>query len=70
MIIAHMMRYKHENVDNLRKKNEQKQAEIDEGFLLLDTGSCKALPLMRCLDNSGHPISGHPELPVEKVSID
>ena len=65
MIIALIMRYKHENVDNLRKKNE-----FYERFLLLDTDSYEALPLMRGLDNSGHPISGHPELPAEKVSIE
>ena len=68
MIIEHRMRDKHQNADNLSKKTEfyerleQKQAnqaEIKEGF---------SLPLTRWLDKSGHPIPGHPELPVEKAA--
>ena len=76
MIIEHRMRDKHQNADSLRKKTEfherleQKQAnqaEIVEGFLLLVEKTYDALPLMRWLDKSGHPIPGHPELTVEKA---
>ena len=77
MIIEHRMRDKHQNADSLSKKTEfykrleQKQAnqaEIKEGFSFLDKETYKALPLMRWLDKSGHPIRGHPELPVEKAA--
>ena len=76
MIIEHRMRYKHQNADSLSKKTEfyerleQKQAnqaEIKEGFSFLDKETYEALPLTRWLDKSGHPIPGHPELPVEKA---
>ena len=76
MIIEHRMRDKHQNADSLSKKTEfyerleQKQAnqaEIKEGFSFLDKETYEALPLMRWLDKSGHPIPGHPELPVEKA---
>ena len=71
------MRDKHQNADRLSKKTEfyerleQKpanQAEIKEGFSFLDKETYEALPLTRWLDNSGHPIPGHPELPVEKAA--
>ena len=39
-----------------------------EGFSLLDKKTYEALLLTRWLDKSGHPISGHPELPVEKAA--
>ena len=77
MIIEHRMRDKHQNADSLSKKTEfyerleQKQAnqaEIKEGFSFLDKETYEALPLTRWLDNSGHPIPGHPELPVEKAA--
>ena len=77
MIIEHRMRNKHQNADNLSKKTEfyerleQKQAnqaEIKEGFSFLNKETCEALPLTRWLDKSGHPIPGHPELPVEKAA--
>ena len=77
MIVEHRMRDKQQNADNLSKKTEfyetleQKQAnqaEIKEGFAFLDTETYEALPLTRWLDKSGHPISGHPELPVEKAA--
>ena len=76
MIIEHRMRDKHQNSDSLSKKTEfyerleQKQAnqaEIKEGFSFLDKETYEALPLTRWLDKSGHPIPGHPELPVEKA---
>ena len=76
MIIEHRMRNKHQNADSLSKKTEfyerleQKQAnqaEIKEGFSLA-CGVPSALPLTRWLDKSGHPIPGHPELPVEKAA--
>ena len=71
------MRDKHQNADSLSKKTEfyerleQKQAnqvEIKEGFSFLDKETYEALPLTRWLDKSGHPIPGHPELPVEKAA--
>ena len=77
MIIEHRMRDKHQNDDSLSKKTEfyerleQKQAnqaEIKEGFSFLDKETYEALPLTRWLDKSGHPIPGHPELPVEKAA--
>ena len=77
MIIEHRMRDKHQNADRLSKKPEfyerleQKQAsqaEIKEGFSFLDKETYEALPLTRWLDKSGHPIPGHPELPVEKAA--
>ena len=78
MIIEHRMRdKKHQNADSLSKKTEfyerleQKQAnqvEIKEGFSFLDKETYEALPLTRWLDKSGHPIPGHPELPVEKAA--
>ena len=77
MIIEHRMRDKHQNADSLSKKTEiyerleQKQAnqaEIREGFSFLDKETYEALPLTRWLDKSGHPIPGHPELPVEKAA--
>ena len=77
MLIEHKMRDKHQNADNLSKKTEfydileQKQAnqaETKEGFSFLDKETYEALPLTRWLDKSGHPIPGHPELPVEKAA--
>ena len=77
MIVEHRMRDKHQNADSVSKKTEfyerldQKQAnqaEIKEGFSFLDKETHKTLPLTRWLDKSGHPIPGHPELPVEKAA--
>ena len=77
MIIQHRMRDKHQNADSLRMKTEfdekleQKQAnqaQIKEGFSFRDREIYEALPLTRWLDKSGHPIPGHPELPVEKAA--
>ena len=71
------MREKNQNADSLSKKTEfyerlkQKQAnqaEIKEGFLFLGKETYEALTLTRWLDKSGHPIPGHPELPVEKAA--
>ena len=65
MIIEHRMRDKHQNADSLSKKTEfykrleQKQAnqaEIKEGFSILDNRTYEALPLTRWLDKSGYPI--------------
>ena len=76
-IIEHRRRDKHQISDSLSKKTEfyerleQKQAnraEIKEGFSFLDRETYEALPLTRWLDKSGHPIPGHPELPVEKAA--
>ena len=71
------MRDKQENADNLSRKTEfyerleQKQAnqaEINEGFLFLENETFEALSLTRCLDKTGHPSPGHPELPMEKAA--
>ena len=42
--------------------------EIKEGFSFLNGETYEALALMRWLHKSGHPIPGHPELPVEKAT--
>ena len=77
MIIEHRLRDKHQNADSLSKKTEfyerleQKQAnqaEIKKGISFLDKETYEALPLPRSLDKFGHPIPGHPELPVEKAA--
>ena len=77
MIIEHRMRDEYQNADSLSKKTEfyerleQKQAnqaEIKERFSFLDEETHEALALTRWLDKSGHPIPGHPELPVEKAA--
>ena len=74
MIIEHRTRDKHQNADSLSKKTEfyerleEKQAnqsEIRDGFSFLDKETYDKLPLNRWLDKSGHPVPGHPELPVE-----
>ena len=77
MIIEHTMRDKYQNPDSFSRKTEfherleQKQAnqaEIKKGFSFLDKETYEALLLTRWLDKSGHPIPGHPELPVEKAA--
>ena len=77
MLIEHRMRDKHQSADSLSRKTEfyerleqkqYKRAEIKEGFLFLDKKTYDPLPLTRWLDKSGHPIPGHPELPVEKAA--
>ena len=74
MIIEHRTRDRHQNADSLSKKTEfnerleerqASQAEIKDGFSFLDKETYDELPLTRWLDRSGHPIPGHPELPVE-----
>ena len=71
------MRDKHQNADSLSKKTElyerlehkqMNQAEIKEGVSFLDKETYEAFPLTRWLYKSGHPIPGHPELPVEKAA--
>ena len=77
MIIEHRTRDKHQNADSLSKKTEfyehleEKQAnqsEIKDGFSFLDKETYNELPLTRWLDKSGHPIPGHPDLPVETAA--
>ena len=69
MIIEHRMRDKHQNADSLSKKTEfYERLEQKQGFSFLDKETYEALPLTRWLDKSGHPIPGHPELPVEKAA--
>ena len=50
------------------EQKQTNQAEIKEGFSFLDRETYEALPLTRWLNKSGHPIPGHPELPVEKAA--
>ena len=68
LLPEHRMRDKHQNADSLSKKTEMyerleqkqaNQAEIKEGLSFSDTETYETLPLMRCLDMSGHPIPGH-----------
>ena len=77
MIIEHRTRDKHQNADSLSKNTEfyerleEKQAnqsEIKDGFSFLDKETYDKLPLTRWLDKSGHPIPGHPDLPVETAA--
>ena len=77
MIIEHRTRDKHQNADSLSKKTEfyerleEKQAnqsEIKDGFSFLDKETYDKLTLTRSLDKSGHPIPGHPDLPVETAA--
>ena len=77
MIIEHRTRDKHQNADSLSKKTEfyerleEKQAnqgEVKDGFSFLDKETYDKLPLTKWLDKSGHPIPGHPEVPVEKAA--
>ena len=77
MIIEHRTRDKHQYADSLSKKTEfyerleEKQAnqsEIKDGFSFLDKETYEKLPLTRWLDKSGHPIPGHPDLPVETAA--
>ena len=50
------------------EQKQANQAEIKEGFSFLDKETYEALPLTRWLDKSGHPIQGHPELPMEEAA--
>ena len=77
MIIEHRTSDKHQNADSLGKKTEfyerleEKQAnqsEIKDGVSFLDKETYDKLPLTRWLDKSGHPIPGHPDLPVETAA--
>ena len=77
MIIEQCTRDKHQNADSLSKKTEfyerleekqANQAEVKDGFSFLDKDTYDNLPLTRWLDKSGHPIPGHPELPVETAA--
>ena len=56
---------------NFYERLEEKQAsqsEIKDGFSFLDKETYDELPLTRWLDKSGHPIPGHPDLPVETAA--
>ena len=77
MIIEHRTRDKHQNHDSLSKKTEfyerleekqANQAEVKDGVFFLDKETYDKLPLTRWVDMSGHPIPGHPELPVETAA--
>ena len=77
MIIEHRTRDTHQNADSLSKKTEfyehleekqANQAEVKDGFSFLDKETYEKRPLTRWLDKSGHPIPGHPDLPVETAA--
>ena len=77
MIIEHRTRDKHQNADSPSKKTEfyerleekqANQAEIRDEFSFLDKETYDKLLLTKWLDKSGHPIPGHPELPVETTT--
>ena len=50
------------------EEKQANQAEVEDGFSFLDKETYDKLPLIRWLDKSGHPIPGHPELPVETAA--
>ena len=50
------------------EEKQANQAEVKDGFSFLDKDTYDKLPLTRWLDKSGHPITGHPELPVETAA--
>ena len=77
MIIEHRTPDNYQNADSLSKKTDfyerlkekqANQAEIKDGFSFLDKETYDKLPLTRWLGKSGHPIPGHPELPVEAAA--
>ena len=77
MIIELRTRDKHQNANSLSRKTEfyerleekqANQAKIKDGFSFLVKDTIDKLPLTRWLDKSGHPIPGHPELPVETAA--
>ena len=77
MIIKHKMCDKYQNADSLNKRTEfyegsdhkqANQAGTKDEFSLSDTETYKAHPLTIWLGRTGHPIPGHPELPVEKAA--
>ena len=77
MIIEHRTRDNHQNADSLSKKTEfyerlevkqANQSEIKDEFSFLDKETYDKLPLTKWLDKSGHPIPGHPDLPVETAA--
>ena len=51
------------------EEKQANQAEIKDGLSFLDEESYDKLPITRWLDKSGHPILGHPELPVEMAEM-
>ena len=62
---------KHPRHEDFYERLEEKQAnqsEIKDGFSFLDKETYDKQPLTRWLDKSGHPISGHPDLPVETAA--
>ena len=67
MIIEHRTHDKHQNEDSLEEK-QANQSEIKDGFSFLVKETYDELPLTRWLDKSGHPIPGHPDLPVETAA--
>ena len=78
MIIEQRSHDKHQNADSLSKKTEfyegleekqANQAEIKDEFSFLDKETYDKLTLTRWLDKSGHPIPGHPELPVDSIAL-
>ena len=70
MINIRMLTASARKLSSMKDWNRSKanQAEIKEIFSFLDKETYETLPLTRWLDKSGHPIPGHPELPVEKAA--
>ena len=77
MPIEHRTRDKHQNADSFSRnaefyecleENQANQVQIKAGFSFLDKETYDKVPLTRWLDKSGHPIPGHPELPVETAA--
>ena len=69
MIIEHRTRLskKTEFYERLEER-QANQSEIKDGLSFLDKETYDQLPLTRWLDKSGHPIPGHPDLPVETAA--
>ena len=57
-----------QNFNELLEEKQANQSEIKEGFSFLDKETYDKLPLNRWLDKSGHPIPGHPDLPVDTAA--
>ena len=70
MIIEHRTRDKHQNTDSFSKKTEfyEQLEEPTINYHSPKKETYDKLPLTRWLDKLGHPIPGHPELPVETAA--
>ena len=70
MIIEHRMRDKHQNADSLiQKLTEASQSGRNQGRVFVSgQGNFRSASLDEMVGNSGHPIPGHPELPVKEAA--